>query len=515
MNEVGIQLALLDGMDEDLLVRLHDAGVRTRAALAERTGTPEARRDLAARLGVPPLRIDALYYLNFLLPEERVARLVEAERRLSDSIESTRRAQRAMRRLVIGVGVALGAAVLLAAAFLRPSPPLDPAESEEVLALQLETMTLRERVDALQPFAEEKARADLADALARLGPAPGWRGPLTWTEDRHRGLALNLGEEPGTEPIRATSLALHLLGLVENAPPESLSVGERAALAARLIRDFPDPGKPTSLWDAAAASIRLRFLSRALGLAPLEQVEAAHFVRVPWDWTQPGFVQCELLLARVEALPLRADVLAAWSETLVALREAATAARDAVRGEPAAFARDYWIRRGELELAVAAALLGRTNVLPYAGESPAQFLAVRRSYLKRVYDQADPAARPALAWLLVEYEEARRLLAALAEQPALRAEVEGTRWLEAITLVEGRRAQPAAEGGGPLLDLVADALRASGSLELADPWTASRTGWEASLRPLLMETRWMRSAHRREAGSPGPGGAPPSSTGSR
>ncbi len=76
----GLELSLLEGMDEDLLARLYGAGVRTRRDLESRIAGDEERGSLARRIGVPEERLAALHFLNFLPPETRAERMLALER---------------------------------------------------------------------------------------------------------------------------------------------------------------------------------------------------------------------------------------------------------------------------------------------------------------------------------------------------------------------------------------------------------------------------------------------------
>jgi hypothetical protein len=245
-------------------------------------------------------------------------------------------------------------------------------------------------------------------------------------------------------------------------------------------------GEPQSLWDAAAALIRLRLYSRSLGLASLESLDGdgPAVDRCPWDWTSVGFLRSEMLLARVESLPLRREVIPVWSETLVAIRREAEAGEDALGERPEAFARDYWIRRSELELTIVVAALGRNSMLPYARGTPRAFLADRRRYLDLAITRAQPSARIPLRWLALEHEAAESLLAWLAGHPETAGSVNGLSWLEAMTRIAALRATD----GEPAPDLTGEltaALTGTGE-RFGDPWKARRTVWEAGLRPLLM-----------------------------
>jgi hypothetical protein len=183
--------------------------------------------------------------------------------------------------------------------------------------------------------------------------------------------------------------------------------------------------------------------------------------------------------------------LPVWSESLAGVRLSADRGRESLEGRPEASARDYWIRRGELELAVAAALMGRADLLPYHGSSPRAFIRQRRGFLERAEAAAPPEARAGLAWLLVEHDEALLLLDWLDGAPDRGENTEGKRWVAALALVDAAQEESgrAPEAGEALTRRVSHALRMSGYADVADPWLHPRTRWEAGLRPILIATR--------------------------
>jgi len=488
----GISLSLLEGMDETLLVRLHDSGIHSREGLEPHLATPAKRRDLAARLVVSALRIEALYELNFVLPEERTARLLRAEQRMEERLESLATGQRTLWRGMMGLTVGLFV-VLLIVLFTPGRRPAGPGvgfpdASAQDSALQEEIAGLRERLDALAPLARAQAEAELHAALEGLGPAPGWSGPLTWDAEHHRRLRANLDDDPAAAPLLAVSLALRRLAEIENAPPDSLSPLQRARAARDLVLDFPPVGKPQTLWDSAAFLVRLRLVSRALGGVPLEDDVADPGSPCPWSWTAPGFLEDELLLARLENLPLREGVLRVWSETLVAMRHPANEAREALGDKPEAWAREYWLRRGEIEFAVAGAIVGARNLMPYAEDSPRELLDKRRAYLERALSMGPREALGPLAWLTLELEEADRAVAWLEATPGAFGAGAGKPWLEAVSALDTARAPDTASQARALLPAVTRALEMSG-LSPDAGYAAPRTRWEAGLRPLLMTCR--------------------------
>jgi hypothetical protein len=197
---------------------------------------------------------------------------------------------------------------------------------------------------------------------------------------------------------------------------------------------------------------------------------------------------------------VRENALPVWSETLVELRRAADLGRDARRDRPEAWARDYWIRRAELEYAVAAAVLARANLLPYHEASPSEFLLQRRAYLSAVLVRAPAEASAPLHWLLAEYDEAERLLEWMRANPARLPAAQGKRWVQALETLEAERARDGLSADPELTARVSGALVASGGSSSDSVWSAARTRWEAGLRPLLMVTR--AEARRLRAVSP-------------
>ncbi len=496
----GIELSLLEGMDEDLILRLHEAGVRTREELGAALSDPEARRRLAATLRVSDERLEILELLNFRPPEEQARRLLRLERRLDETPPAPAGPGRGLRGAVFAVAVlAVVAAGLAAAAFFLRD------DGKESARLAERVRELEGDVDALRPIAARQVEDDLLEALAELGPAPGWNGPLTWTAEDHFRASSLLGDDESVLPERAVSLVLARLAELENAPLDSLAPLNRAREAVALLADFPPLNGMSDAWDAAAVLLRQRIRSRALGLAPPDPESPPPFAAEPWPWTAPGFLTSEELVTRLESLPLDEQYLPVWSESLAGLRRAADSGRESLDGRPEASGRDYWIRRGELELAVTAALLGRDNLLPYHGSSPRAFILQRRGFLERAEAAAPAEARAALAWLLVEHDEALALLDWLSDAPGRGADAAEKRWAAALALTDAARetnGRPPAPDAA-LTRAVSHALVMSGYAEVADPWLHPRTRWEAGLRPLLTVTR-AAARSRLEAAPPSP-----------
>ncbi len=487
MNEpTGIDLALIEGLDEELLARLHRAGVRSRDELGRRLATRDARRDLARDLDVSVRRLEAIHYLNFLLPEERAERILDLERRVEDRHDHLVIEVRQVWRALIGLGVGLAAILVLAVVFLRGGAP-ERTPGAEPLAGEVDA--LRAQVEALKPMALGDAENRFLSGLAGLGPAPGWNGPLTWTLADSRGLVLLLGKGDTAQAEHAVSLALARLTEIENAPPESLGPAERARRAAALVADFRPFRRIDTMWDAAGILVRERLRSRALGLAPPDSISPPPAAATPWAWTSPGFLTAEELTSRLESLPLRESALPVWFEFLGEMRKIAERARKDMGGKPEASARDYWVRRAELELAVSAAVLGRKDLSPYRDLSPRDFLIQRRTYLANVVLHAPAGARAPLDWLWVQYDEADQLLDWLDANRSRIASAEGKPWVEAMEVVEAERARDGMVAGAGLTASVRRALAASGVGGTTDPWAAGRTRWEAGLSPLLMVTR--------------------------
>jgi hypothetical protein len=477
----GIELSLLEGMDESLLARLHAAGIRTRRGLGERIAGPDGRRRLAQELGISPRRLQILHYLNYLLPEERVEHVFDLERKLEDRCNRIDREFRQLWRVVTGVSIGVLGLVLVLFILFRPTGPGgDPQAEARITALEGE-------VAALRPIGVAYAEDSVVRALSRLGPAPGWSGPIGWSAADDRNVDRLLGGDRAYDPPRALSLALHRLDRIESASPDSLTPLDRARQASSMLADLPPITQVATMWDAAAVLVRSRVRSRAFGLDPQKGITPPVGAALPWGWTTPAFLTCEEILTRLEALPVAPDVLGEWSEALLELRADADRGRQALAGKPEASARDYWLRRGELEMAVTAALAGRRDLLPYSGATPRGFLEERRGYLQHAIDDAPPTARPSLTWLVVEHEEALALMAWLDAHPPAPAAGGGAVWVETLADVETERAKSPEPVDPRIEAAVARALAAAGVP--GDPWSSSLTRREASLRPLLMEAR--------------------------
>jgi hypothetical protein len=383
-------------------------------------------------------------------------------------------------------GLAGATLVLLAAVALfsvprfgRPSVGAAAADTQELAAL-------REIVEALRPLGIEHAETSVLRGVSALGPAPGWGGPLPWQgTEAHQAIVL-LGEEEDTLPPRVLSLLLAQLTEIENASLDSLSPLDRARTAAQVARDVPPPDPVADVWDAAAILVRERLRSRALGLASVDGSSPNLEGALPWDWTAPGFLTAEELLTRVEALPVAENSIELWAETLMQVRAVADEGRAALGERPEAFARDYWIRRGELELAVVAALLGRSDLFPYNERDPRGFLLQRQVYLEGALEKAPPAARPGLLWLNVAYAEALDLLRWLEKNPGWAKERKLGNLVETLDVVEGLRADDlrTVDPG-----VAAEVGAATGAEPGPGLWAGPRVRWEAGLDPLLMGTR--------------------------
>jgi hypothetical protein len=477
----GFELSILEGVDEALLRRLHELGVRTRNDLEARIASQEGRRALARDVGVSPRRLQVIHHLNFLLPEERVERTLEIERTLLDRSDHVDHEFRQVWRAVSGISVAVLGAFFLTVFLSRSSrPPQAPSPDAERLA------RLEERVAALSPVAVGLADRRILEALAELGPTPGWNGLLTWNRDAHREIGSLLDAGPDHLPRRAVSLALLRLAELERAPLDSLPPLDRARAAAALAADFPPVPDPVSIWDQAAVLLRTRIRTRALGLAPVDSVSPSLKAASGWGWTSPGFLTCEELLDRLESLPVHEDALPVWSRTLVQIRSAADLGRERHQEAPLALARDYWLRRAELELAVVAALGKRPNLLPYHAASPREFLEQRLAFLVHVRDDASGRARTVLSWLAVEYEEALELQAWLDTDGAASSVAPGC-WVETLAKVDAARRR---NGMKPGPGVEREMRRVLGLDDAAPiPWSEPAVTREAALRPLLMETR--------------------------
>ena len=480
-----LELSLLEGMDEDLLRRLYEANIRTRAELAHRLAAPESRKALAHELGISPRRLHVLHYLNFLLPEERAEMQLDLDRRFREHTETTDRELRSVRRLgLITLALLVGVSLVLSGLVFISNRR---AARDQSAVQEKRLKDLEQTVSSLAPLGRSRAEEQILGELNVLGPAPGWNPPRAWTQKTDEEMTRLLGKTPDATPARAVSLLLFRLSDLEQARWDSISPLGRAQAAAQLLTEFPPPTEVHSVWDAAAVVLRTRLRGRAAGLAPADKVTPPLSAADTWGWTAGEFLTCEELLARLEALPLKPSSLAQWSETLMQIRQAADQGRDKRVGLPEQNARDYWLRRAELEYGVVAILLGRSDLFPYHSSAPRAFLAEREQFVNAAMDRAPVTARPGLAWLAVECEEALQLADWLSTRGTAATAGGKKNWIEALDAVEKERAS----GGltpGPTLN-AALARAASSSGEGGDPWTASRTRYEAGLRPLLMVTR--------------------------
>ncbi|HYV51221.1 MAG TPA: hypothetical protein VE910_04905 [Dongiaceae bacterium] len=480
-----LELSLLEGMDEDLLRRFYEANLRTRSELGQRLATPESRQELAHELRISPRRLHVLHYLNFLMPEERAEMQLDLERRVRDHAEDSHRDIREVRRLaVITLAILIGVTLVLSGLVFISN---HQAARDQSAVQEKRLRELEQTVSSLAPLGRARAEEQILGELNVLGPAPGWNAPRPWTQKTDEEMTRLLGKTPDATPARAVSLLLFRLTDLEQARWDSLPPLGRAQAAAQLLTEFPPPTEVHSVWDAAAVVLRTRLRGRAAGLAPADKVTPPLSAADTWGWTSGDFLTCEELLARLEALPLRPSSMTQWSETLMQIRQAADQGRDKRVGLPEQNARDYWLRRAELEYGVVAVLLGRTDLFPYHSSAPRAFLQDREQYVTAVLDRAPVTAKPALAWLALECEEAVELADWLVTRGTAATAGGKKNWIEALDAVEKERAAAGLTPGPTLSVALARASSASG--EGGDPWTASRTRYEAGLRPLLMVTR--------------------------
>ena len=480
-----LELSLLEGMDEDLLRRLYEANIRTRSDLAHRVANPESRQELARELGISPRRLHALHYLNFLLPEERAEMQLDLERRFRDHTESSARDVREVRRLaVITLAILAGVTLVLSGLVFITNRR---AAHDQSAIQDKRLRELEQTVSSLAPLGRQRAEEQILGELNVLGPAPGWNAPRAWTQKTDEEMTRLLGKSPDSTPARAISLLLFRLSDLEQARWDSISPLGRAQAAAQLLTEFPPPTEVRTVWDAAAVVLRTRLRGRAAGLAPADKVTPPLSAADTWGWTAGDFLSCEELLARLESLPLRPSSMTQWSETLMQIRQAADQGRDKRAGLPEQNARDYWLRRAELEYGVVAILLGRSDLFPYHSSAPRAFLQERVQYVTAALDRAPVTAKPALAWLALECEEAVQLADWLATRGTAATAGGKKNWIEALDAVERERASAGLTPGPTVNVALARATSASG--EGGDPWTSSRARYEAGLRPLLMVTR--------------------------
>jgi hypothetical protein len=477
-DTTNIELSLLEGLDERLLERLHREGIRTREELGERLATHEARRTLADALGVSLRRLEILHHLNFLLPEDRADQLLDLQRGTGHRVAELSRAIRFVSAVSVLAGLLAASGLYVAIANRKPG------HEERLAAVEGELRDTRAVLDAIRPLAAGEAQERLFAALSGLGPAPGWHGPLRWTPGDHEMLVTAMGEE-GEARVKALSMALARLVAIENA--DTLSFDARARRMAGFALDFPPP-TPANPLDWAAVALRERFRSRALGRAGEESLPE-DIGAFPWRWTSSAFVVAEALDTRLDLLNVDESRFEEWSATVAQIGRAARVGEDDLRERPESMAGTYWARLADLKLGVVGALLGRPDLLPYHKMSPVNFLVDRRDAVRAALESAPASARAPLAWLAVEYEEAVLLAVWLRSREALRTVVAGKPYADALVLVETERRR---EGVAPSADLEAAvrvALAAAGAPESENPFSASRTRWEAGLRLLLMETR--------------------------
>jgi len=480
-----LELSLLEGMDEDLLRRLFEANIRTRSDVVHRLATPESRQELASELRISARRLHVLHYLNVLLPEERAEMQLDLDRRFHDHAEASFRDIREVRRLgVITLAILVGVTLVLSGLVFISNRR---AARDESAVQEKRLQELEQTVSSLAPLGRQRAEEQILGELNVLGPAPGWNAPRGWSQKTDEEMTRLLGKSPDATPARAVSLLLFRLSELEQARWDSISPLGRAQGAAQLLTEFPPPTEAHTVWDAAAIVLRTRLRGRAAGLAPADKVTPPLSAADTWGWTAGEFLTCEELLARLESLPLRPSSMTQWSETLLLLRQSADQGRDKRVGLPEQNARDYWLRRAELEYGVVAVLLGRTDLFPYHSSAPRAFLQEREQFVTAVLDRAPVTARPALAWLALECEEAVQLADWLTTRGTAATAGGKKNWIEALDAVEKERAAAGLSAGPAMNVALARATSASG--EGGDPWTASRTRYEAGLRPLLMVTR--------------------------
>ena len=311
-NGTGLELSILEGMDESLLERLYQAGIKSRGDLAGRIANPDERLALARELGISARRLQILHHLNFLLPEERAERELDLERRVKERAEATAGDIRQLWRVLIVALVGVLACFLAVIFLTRPERS---AAKPGIARLEARIQELERSLAALLPIGRAHAEERVLSELASLGPAPGWVVSRPWTTETHEQLTRLLGNEPGSAPPRAVSLLLLRLSDLEKAPWDSLSPLGRARGAADLLTEFPPPAKIGDVWDAAAVLLRTRLRGRALGLSPLESQSPLLQAAGVWEWTSPGYLTCEELLARLESMAIRQEALDVWSQS--------------------------------------------------------------------------------------------------------------------------------------------------------------------------------------------------------
>jgi hypothetical protein len=482
----GIKLAFLEGMSETLLLALKDAGITTQEELQAQSETPDARKALAAQLGVPQLTLDSLHYLNFVPPEERASRLLRHETMLRTELSDAKNSLRRLRVMVwISLGVAM-VAILLAAAIPWKTKTDLAYSKERGLALEDSLFFIASQLERLGPVMREQNIVRLAAATEMILPAPGWNGPIEWSSGDHESLVWSLGGSQEDQKLLGVSLALRRLAALEGVQSLTRLPGDKAQEAAALFRDFPALNSPQDAWDLAAAAIRLRFASRALGLVTVEDQNMQVLVSAAGFWQGHPFAPCEALVLSLEQLPMSQKAIPLWIDALGELRHRANLARDERGDHPQVWAREYWILRGELEFGVMTSALGAKDLGEWFGGSPKEFLQDRTRYLERAQEAAPAQAQASLAWLRVEYEEALALAYWLEQHPQELSFLNNAPWFAALAKLEGIRT--ALQVSEVLSDLIKRALEVEG-YRGSQNFLHPRLVWEASFKPLLMETR--------------------------
>lgn len=492
MGSYGIHLSLLDGMEEDLLLRLHNAGIATRDDLEAHLNTPEARRELARTLDVHPDRIEAVHHLNFVFPSDQAARLFHAERATQALEKRLAATGKKLNVAILGFTLAWTALLVFGWIWMQThsaSPQTQPVATSPAQPAQREAVgnTSPQHDDAALALTASEAQQHLEDAFRRTGPALGWSGPIAWSTEEHASVAGYA--ESGSLPRDALALsrALKALGKVEEHPDPAFSITSRAQAAAAELAALP-PSGGESRWSLAANQVRLRLASLSQGLAAPAGWDPRTVEEVPWKWTGKGFLEAEWRLARLHTLPVEQASLPEWSSGLKRLQVAVNLGRDAVHPAKEAWAREVWLPRAQLELAVVGAVSGAGTLAPYSNLSPKAYVEKRVAYIHRAYQTAPAEIKSAMAWLYVEGLEARSLVAWLEAHPDIRAGAQGKVWVEAMSALDQERRL---ENGGPESELDAaltEALSYSGEPS-GDAWASRRAAWEASMRPLLVETR--------------------------
>ena len=524
MDTSGIQLSLMEGMDETLLLKMHQQGIRTRDDFQERSQTREARTQLARSLKVPYAQIEGIHHLNCVTPVNRAARLFQLEsdmELMTGLIEAHQKRIKAFHRILIGavvVCISAAAAGILMPHFEAGSTPsiassgadgavlsrpdkqqqVEPASSLQSAGhAQTESgnsaPTDAKAVAESKPAAARAAGAgsqtvnsdDLAQAAADLGPAPRWAHRIDWSPEASRDFVQGTDRTKDHDQVTLSRI-LSALSTVETISRQRLDCLATAAACQEELAAVPFP-KGTSSWSRAAAAAWVRLYALASGRPGTDSPRYSDMPELNNSWGARGFLLAELRLANAERLELDRQAPARWAAAVKKLHHAVNVGRDELHPHPNAWAREYWLVRARLELAVAAVLSGQDTVAPYKNKQVREFVKEQEAYLRRAYNTAPDEAKAPLAWLVLELLEAQRLIDWCLTNPGDTAELRGQTWLAALAEAERLRGAGNRSLDQNMVDIMTEAIRYS--RRASSHSTSEAVESEAGMRPLLMDTR--------------------------